>query len=64
MKKVEVSKKFTIEFTEKELLYILTCLEDYFEWLEQSGKIVSSTDEKKQEINIVKNLINVMKRWI
>jgi len=66
MKKVEVSKKITIEFTEKELVEILTCLEDYvdsyFEWLEQSGESVSG--EKEREVNNVRNLVNEMKKWI
>jgi len=64
MKKVEISKKITIEFTEKELLAILFCLEDYLEWLEQDGKFEDFTEEKKQEINIVRNLVGIMKRWI
>jgi len=64
MKKVEVSKKITIEFTEKELHAILFCLEDYFEWLEQSDKFEYFTEDRKQEVNTVRNLVGIMKRWI
>jgi len=64
MKKIEVSKKFVIEFTEKELFCILTYLEDYFEWLEQSGKFEYFTEDRKQEVNTARNLVGIMKRWI
>jgi len=50
MKKIEMSKKITIEFTEKELISILTYLDDFFEWLEQSRKLVSFTENLLQKI--------------
>ncbi|MHA1343573.1 MAG: hypothetical protein ACTSQG_06285 [Promethearchaeota archaeon] len=64
MKKIEMSKKITIEFTEKELISILTCCDDYFEWLELNKGFEYLTNERKQEINNVKNLVGIMKRWI
>jgi len=64
MKKIEMSKKITIEFTEKELIMILTCCDDYFEWLEQSGKLASFSEERKQKIGNVRNLVNRMKGWL
>jgi len=62
MKKVEVSKKITIEFTEKELLAILFCLEDYL--VMPDKVIVNSVEEKKKFQNLVRNLVGLLKQYL
>jgi len=67
MKKVEVSKRIVIEFTDKELVSILTCLDEYFEDLDEyfeRNKDCAMTEDRKQEVNTARNLVGIMKRWI
>jgi len=60
MKKIEVSKKITIEFTEKELLAILFCLEKYFS--DDISKPI--VEEARQQINLAKNLAGLLKGYL